>query len=66
MIRYKQAVCSLLFLCFFTSATAQIILLEGRVTNPDEVENIHVLNTTSRFNAITDQEGKFVIEARAL
>ena len=55
---------SLLCLCFFTSATAQIILLEGRVTNPDEVENIHVLNTTSRYNSITDQEGKFIIEAR--
>ena len=51
-------------MCFFTSTTAQIILLEGRVTNPDEVENIHVLNTTSRYNSITDQEGKFIIEAR--
>ena len=60
----KASFLSLLFLCFFTSTTAQIILLEGRVTNPDEVENIHVLNTTSRYNAITDQEGKFVIEAK--
>ncbi|CAI8255557.1 MAG: Uncharacterised protein [Flavobacteriaceae bacterium] len=60
----KAIFLSLLFLCFFTSTSAQIILLEGRVTNPDEVENIHVLNTTSRYNAITDQEGKFTIEAK--
>lgn len=60
----KASFFSVLFLCFFTASTAQIILLEGRVINPDEVENIHVLNTTSRYNAITDQEGKFTIEAR--
>ena len=39
----KASFFSLLFLCFFTSTTAQIILLEGRVTNPDEVENIMYL-----------------------
>ena len=54
----------LLFICFSLCGSAQIILLEGRVTNPDEVENIHVLNTTSRYNAITDEEGKFRIEGQ--
>ena len=38
----KASFFSVLFLCFFTASTAQIILLEGRVINPDEVENIHV------------------------
>lgn len=60
----KASFFSVLFLCFFTASTAQIIWLEGRVINPDEVENIHVLNTTSRYNAITDQEGKFTIQAK--
>jgi hypothetical protein len=53
-----------LFFCFSLSGSAQIILLDGRVTNPDEVENIHVLNTTSKYNAITDEEGKFRIEVK--
>ena len=48
--------------CFFYFGKAQTILLEGHVTNPDDVENIHVLNKTSRYNAITNQEGKFSIE----
>ncbi|MGK0385589.1 MAG: hypothetical protein ACI849_000191 [Patiriisocius sp.] len=54
----------LIVLCFFFSGNGQIILLEGVITNPDEVENIHVLNTTSRYNAITNQEGKFRIEVQ--
>lgn len=48
--------------CVLSLGNAQTIVLDGHVTNPEEVENIHVLNKTSRFNAITNQEGKFSIE----
>lgn len=50
--------------CFFVfagSLFAQELELQGVVTNQKDVEGIHVLNTTSRYNAITNQEGAFSI-----
>jgi len=35
--------------------------ISGKITNDKEVEGIHILNTTSRYNAITDQNGNFSI-----
>lgn len=43
---------------------AQEVLIKGKITNKDHIENIHILNTTSRFNSITDQDGNFAIEAK--
>lgn len=40
-------------------------IISGFLTNTVEVEGIHILNTTSRFNAITDQNGNFTIKAKA-
>jgi len=36
-------------------------VLHGKVTNEKDVEGIHILNTTSRFNAITNEYGNFSI-----
>ncbi|GHC56066.1 CarboxypepD_reg-like domain-containing protein [Ulvibacter litoralis] len=55
------ALCSL-FGCFST-LLAQELELQGTVTNTKDVEGIHILNTTSRYNAITNQEGAFSIYA---
>ncbi len=43
--------------------SAQRIVINGNVTNAKEVEGIHILNTTSRFNSITDEHGNFSIQA---
>jgi len=37
--------------------------IEGAILNEFEVENIHILNTTSRLNTITDAAGEFAIKA---
>lgn len=51
--------------CFFAVswATAQEKLLKGKITNSADIEGIHILNRTSRFNTITDSEGNFEIYA---
>ena len=36
-------------------------MLHGKITNEKDVEGIHILNTTSRFNAITNAYGNFSI-----
>ena len=46
------------------SILAQQKELQGKVTNLDEVEGIHVLNANSRFNTITDEFGNFTISAK--
>ena len=48
----------------FSSFSQNERLIEGALTNKIDVEGIHVLNTSSRFNAITDQNGNFKIEAK--
>lgn len=52
--------------CSFCSAIAfsQEVLLEGRVEAEDNVENVHVLNKTSKHNTITNKEGHFRILAK--
>lgn len=52
-------------LIFFVSAwaSAQSELINGNVTNSQEIEGIHILNTTSRYNSITDEYGNFSIRA---
>ncbi|NND88844.1 MAG: hypothetical protein HKM28_06325 [Flavobacteriaceae bacterium] len=39
-------------------------MLSGQITNTTDVEGIHVLNTTSRFNTISDARGQFRISAK--
>ncbi|HLT53302.1 MAG TPA: hypothetical protein VKZ97_05415, partial [Flavobacteriaceae bacterium] len=40
------------------------VLIEGRVEAEDNVENVHVLNKTSKHNTITNKEGHFRILAK--
>jgi hypothetical protein len=51
----------LTILLFSLKVVAQSQLLHGKVTNEKYVEGIHILNTTSRFNAITNENGHFSI-----
>jgi len=46
---------------FATTVFSQKKLLHGKITSENEIEGIHVLNTTSHFNAITDTYGNFSI-----
>lgn len=48
-------------LLFSSKGIAQSQVLHGKVTNEKYVEGIHILNTTSRFNAITNENGHFSI-----
>jgi len=45
---------------------AQEKRLDGKITNKKDVEGIHILNTSSRFNSITNERGEFFITARPL
>ncbi len=40
------------------------ILLQGKVTNIKDVEGIHIMNTSSRYNSVTDQYGNFAITVK--
>jgi hypothetical protein len=43
------------------SCFAQKQVIQGKITNEKEVEGIHILNTTSRYNAVTNENGNFSI-----
>lgn len=55
----------LLFLCL-GSALAQDKRLEGKITNTQDVEGIHVLNLNSHYNSITNVNGEFYITVKPL
>ena len=46
---------------FSLKGIAQSKVLHGKITNEKDVEGIHILNTTSRFNTITNENGHFSI-----
>jgi len=50
-----------LFLLVFNIASSQQIDLEGKVTNAFDIEGIHILNKTSKYNTVTNEFGVFVI-----
>ncbi len=54
------------FICFFstTISTAQYVNLKGKITNDFDVEGIHILNKTSKYNTVTNQFGEFEIRVR--
>lgn len=43
---------------------AQEKTIEGTIVNGIEVEGIHIINTTSRYNTVTDGDGTFTIRAQ--
>lgn len=51
-------------LLFCAISIAQQIDLKGKITNSSEVEGIHILNTSSHFNAVTNETGHFSIRAQ--
>ena len=55
-----------LFLLVFNIASSQQIDLEGKVTNAFDIEGIHILNKTSRYNTVTNEFGEFVIRIQVL
>ncbi len=62
MTRTKGALYLLLLFTVFLHAQEQRII-EGVITNDTDIEGIHVLNQSSRYNTVTDQDGRFRIRA---
>lgn len=52
------------FLLLSINGYGQSKKIQGKIMNIKDVEGIHVLNKTSRYNAVTDQDGGFVIRVR--
>lgn len=52
-----------LFLGVIAVAKGQEHVLQGKITNEEDVEGIHIINRTTRFNSVTDEHGNFSIEA---
>lgn len=50
-------------LCFIQDIASQTIEILGKVQSNNNVENIHVINTTAQVFTVTNSEGKFAILA---
>ena len=57
---------SLLFLLVFNIASSQQINLHGKVINDFDIEGIHILNKTSKYNTVTNEFGEFAIRVQVL
>ncbi len=55
-----------LFLLVFNIASSQQIDLEGKVTNDFDIEGVHILNKTSKYNTVTNEFGAFTIRVQLL
>lgn len=62
---YIVSLCYFLLFCG-AGLFAQEKRLEGKITNTQDVEGIHILNLSSRYNSITDQVGAFFITVKPL
>ena len=60
----KNSFILLLTLLLSFGAFSQEMVLRGDITNEKEVEGIHILNTTSRYNTIADSTGGFTIRVK--
>ncbi len=49
-----------------TISTAQYVTIKGKISNNFDVEGIHILNKTSRYNSVTNQFGEFEMRVRVL
>lgn len=61
----SRSVC-LFFILMPIISLAQEKILKGSITNQKDVQGIHILNTSSRYNSITDAYGNFTIVAKPL
>lgn len=48
--------------CF--QLAAQKKALQGKITNNNDIEGVHIINTSSRYNTITNENGHFSIEVK--
>lgn len=65
----QSTIKALLFLTislFTVSLFGQEKRLNGKILNTHDVEGIHILNKSSRFNAVTNSRGEFVITVKPL
>jgi len=53
-----------LCICIFMSVHAQMTEISGKVIAQDDVENIHVINKTSKKYATTNAKGTFTIQVK--
>lgn len=53
-----------MFLVFSKVYASQVVEIKGVVKADSNLEGIHVINKTSKFYAITNQKGEFVIKSR--
>lgn len=61
----NNRLCLLFFFLFcFAEIVAQTSQLQGKVTNKEDVEGIHILNNRSRSNSVTNALGNFSIRAK--
>ena len=59
----KQVLLFFLFISFSLFSQEKVVL-HGKITNDKDVEGIHILNTSSRYNSITDAYGNFAITVK--
>ncbi len=59
--RRQTFVLSTIFLFISFLANSQHKFIDGRITNGKDVEGIHILNNSSRFNSVTNAYGEFSI-----
>lgn len=65
MLRLKNKISYILALFLVVNTVySQEKELLGKITNTTDIEGIHVLNQSSRYNAVTNQKGEFVIAAK--
>ncbi len=60
----KQLYLLIVLLTFTHAFSQESIVLQGKVTNEKDVEGIHILNTSSRYNSVTDLYGNFAITVK--
>ena len=61
---YQTNLIFIVLLFFTLTGYTQSKEIEGKIMNTKDVEGIHVLNKTSRYNSVTDQNGQFIINVR--
>lgn len=54
----------MLILCIGQAVKAQVVFIRGIIQSEVNIENIHVINTTSQKFTVTDNQGSFTIPVR--
>lgn len=54
----------LFFLLLFQKVASQSVEISGKVSSKTDVENIHIINKTSKFFTVTNQTGNFNISGK--